>query len=336
MPTAPAAAEPGKACHFTMDATPEPLRAQRFQKEMQSTFAMHLAISSPPATPLTAEVRGYFGRKLRFAALRFSAHSTASTRTRHASESRLLVSCHRQGAAMVAQGGRESRIEAGDFFVIDPSRPFHIQTTDSEVHSVYLEPQALRQVLPHWDMLTARAIRPDVKTAALFTGLLDQLFAMAPDIGEDTADDIAEALPHLLAPALRTLQDETDASPSRLKALHRQRILAYVRDHLWDSQLSAQTIAQGVNLSPRHVYELFDERDGHPLMKSVWKQRLAMCRRDLSAPALRSRSIGEIAYAWGFSNVSHFSRAFKAESGIGPREFRRAQALAVAAPSARH
>ncbi|MDQ7743077.1 helix-turn-helix domain-containing protein [Hydrogenophaga pseudoflava] len=335
MPTA-TAAEPGKACHFTMDTTPEPLRALRFQKEMQSTFAMHLAISSPPATPLTADVRGYFGRRLRFAALRFSAHSTASTRTRHASESRLLVSCHRQGAAVVTQGGRESRIEAGDFFVIDPSRPFHIQTTDSEVHSVYLEPQALRQVLPHWDMLTARAIRPDVKTAALFTGLLDQLFAMAPDIGEDMADDISEALPHLLAPALRTLQDEADASPSRLKALHRQRIRAYVRDHLWDSQLSAQAIAQGVNLSPRHVYELFDERDGLPLMKSVWKQRLAMCRRDLAAPALRSRSIGEIAYAWGFSNVSHFSRAFKAEFGIGPREFRRARELAGTVPAARH
>ena len=336
MPTATATADPGKACHFTMDATPEPLRAQRFQQEMQSTFSMHLAISSPPTTPLTAEVRGYFGRKLRFAALRFSAHSTASTRTRHASESRLLVSCHRQGAAVVAQGGRESRIEAGDFFVIDPSRPFHIQTTDSEVHSVYLEPQALRTVLPHWDMLTARAIRPDVKSAALFTGLLDQLFAMSPDIGEETADNIAEALPHLLAPALRTLQDEAGASSSRLKALHRQRILAYVRDHLWDSQLSAQAIAQGVNLSPRHVYELFDERDGHPLMKSVWKQRLTMCHRDLSAPALRSRSIGEIAYAWGFSNVSHFSRAFKAEFGIGPREFRRAQELAVAVPAARH
>ena len=71
-------------------------------------------------------------------------------------------------------------------------------------------------------------------------------------------------------------------------------------------------------------------------MKSVWKQRLAMCRRDLSAPALRSRSIGEIAYAWGFSNVSHFSRAFKAEFGIGPREFRRSQELAGAVPAARH
>lgn len=331
-----ATAAPGKACHFTMDATPEPLRAALFQKEMQSAFAMHLAVSSPPNTPLTAEVRGYFGRKLRFAALSFSAHCTASTRTRHASESRLLVSRHQQGAAVVTQGGRESRIEAGDLFVIDPARPFHIQTTDSEVHSVYLEPQALRQVLPQWDTLTARAIRPDVKTATLFTGLLDQLFAMAPDLSEDTADDIAQALPHLLAAALRTLHNDTQVSPSRLKALHRQRILNYVRDNLWDSQLSAQAIAQGVNLSPRHVYELFDERDGLPLMKSVWKQRLAMCRRDLSTPAMGSRSIGEIAYAWGFSNVSHFSRAFKAEFGVGPREFRQSQDLTSAAPGAQH
>ncbi len=155
--------------------------------------------------------------------------------------------------------------------------------------------------------------------------MLDQLMALAPSMTEETADDISEALPHLLAPALRSLQSEPEDSPTRLRDLHRQRILRFVRENLWDSQLDANSIARGVQLSARHVYDLFSEKNGETLMKWVWKQRLALCRRDLGEPALSSRSISEIAYTWGFSNVSHFSRAFKAAYGMGPREFRNQQ-----------
>ena len=86
--------------------------------------------------------------------------------------------------------------------------------------------------------------------------------------------------------------------------------------------MDANAIARGVNLSPRHVYELFSE-DEQSLMKSVWTKRLELCKRDLAEPRLQSKTVGEIAFTWGFSNVSHFSRAFKAEFGLGPREFRK-------------
>ncbi len=312
----------GTTRHFSIDATPEPLRAQQFQQEMQSIFAIGLSVKSQNTKPLTAQVSGYFGRNLRCAALKFSPHTTASPRTSPTFESRLLVSCHKQGVATVSQGGRESRVEPGDFFVIDPARPFHIETSDIHVHSVYLKPGALRQILPQLDSLTARAIRPDGGAASMFTSVLDQLFAMAPTMSEDVADDLSDALPHLLAPALRALDSSPRESPSRLKALHRQHITRFVRDNLWDSNLDANAIAKAVNLSPRHVYELFAE-DEKTLMKSVWKQRLELCRRDMTEPALRCRTIGEIAYQWGFSNVSHFSRSFKAEFGSSPREFRK-------------
>lgn len=312
----------GTALHFTTDSTPESLRAQLFQREMQSLFCVGLAVRSPEEKPLIAQVSGYFGRNLRFAAIRFSPHSTASTRVADSPESRLLVSLHKQGVAVVSQGGRESRIEAGDIFVIDPTQPFHIEAGDIYVNSVYIKPCALRQLLPQFDTLTALAIRCDHGPGALFRTVLDGLFSMKETISEEVADDISDALPYLLASALRSLEKSSDKSTSRLKALHRQRISRYVRDNLWDSNMDANAIAHGVNLSPRHVYEIFSD-DESPLMKSVWKERLLLCRRDLAQPKLKAKTVGEIAYTWGFSNVSHFSRAFKAEFGIGPRDFRK-------------
>lgn len=312
----------GTTRHFSTDFAPESQRAQLFQQEMQSLFSIGLAVRSPEENPLTAQISGYFGRNLRFAAIKFSPHSTAYAHTSNSPESRLLVSLHKKGAAVVAQGGRESRIEAGDIFVIDPSRPFHIEASDIYVHSVYLKPCALRQLLPQFDTLTALAIRCDHGPGAIFRSVLDGLFSMTETMSEAIADDMSDALPYLLAPALRNLEKSSDKSASRLKALHRQRISRFVRDNLWDSNMDANAIARGVNLSPRHVYELFSE-DDQPLMKSVWKERLTLCKRDLTEPRLQAKTVGEVAYTWGFSNVSHFSRAFKAEFGIGPREFRK-------------
>lgn len=38
--------------------------------------------------------------------------------------------------------------------------------------------------------------------------------------------------------------------------------------------------------------------------------------------ACAHRSIMEIAYSWGFNNPNHFSRCFKRQFGVAPRELR--------------
>jgi AraC-like DNA-binding protein len=40
-------------------------------------------------------------------------------------------------------------------------------------------------------------------------------------------------------------------------------------------------------------------------------------------PAQASHHISGIAFAWGFSDLSHFNRRFKAAFGCAPRDYRR-------------
>ena len=54
----------------------------------------------------------------------------------------------------------------------------------------------------------------------------------------------------------------------------------------------------------------------------VQMQRLERCKRDLSDPALMARHVSDIAYAWGFNDLAHFSRIFKQKFGASPREWR--------------
>jgi AraC family transcriptional regulator, positive regulator of tynA and feaB len=315
--TAPPA--PALVRRFSTDAAPAGDRTGLFQHEMQRLFAVSLAVRTQPPRPLSAQMLAYRGRRLHLAALKFSPHSTVSVPTDVSAHSRLLVSLHKEGIAVVAQGGRENRIEPGDVFVIDPARPFSIETGEVASHSVYLPTSAVRSLVPQLDDLTAIPIRGD-GAAAVFRAAMAQVFASITTLQDDVADCIGEALPALLAAAL--LPHASARMPSRLRQLHKRRIAQFVHDHLGDPQLDANAIAHGVCLSARHLYELFADED-EPLMKWVWAERLERCARELQVPALQSRTIGEIAYRWGFSDVSHFSRAFKQRYAATPREWRR-------------
>jgi AraC-like DNA-binding protein len=149
--------------------------------------------------------------------------------------------------------------------------------------SVYLLRSTLVQLVPELAGLTATPIECHAGPAAILRCAVDAIFDSAECLDGESSERIAEALPHLVAAALRSAEGAT-ALPSRLRHMHKERIRRYVKEHLGDPELGPAAIAQAVRLSPRHVHDL--------------------------------------AYAWGFSDMSHFSRAFKAKFGVSPREFR--------------
>jgi AraC-like DNA-binding protein len=57
----------------------------------------------------------------------------------------------------------------------------------------------------------------------------------------------------------------------------------------------------------------------------VRERRLDNCRRDLEDPALAQRGVQAIARRWGFEDVAHFTRIFKASFGEPPGQYRRGE-----------
>jgi AraC family transcriptional regulator, positive regulator of tynA and feaB len=291
-------------------------------------FSVGLALKPAAEQPLRTEMTAYRGQHLQFAALRFSPHFTSSGRGLPRAAPRLLVTLQKEGVATVSQDGRENRIEAGEMFLLDPSRPFHVETGEILTHSIYLPMATVRELTPHLDRLTARPIKGYGGAGALFRALLDELFTMAPVLDDNLAAQVADTIPYVLAMALGSLDGASELSPSRLKLMHRERIRRFVRENLWDPALDVEKVAASVNLSSRYIYQLFAD-EPQTLMRWVWSERLERCRRELESPALQGQTIGEIAYAWGFNAVAHFSRAFRDRYGVSPREYRR-QAMATA------
>nr|WP_315213044.1 helix-turn-helix domain-containing protein [uncultured Duganella sp.] len=314
---------------FCTDGTPHDRRARLFQEKMDSLFSMDLAVHTSNKQPLHTSMLAYSSARLHFAAIRFSPHSTSFVRKPPQHTARLLVTLQKEGVATVAQDGRESRVNAGDIFVLDPTRPFHIETGEIRTHSVYLPRDRVRQLVPHIDDLTALTVSGQDGPGAMYRAVIDELFNMVPRLTDDTADRIADMIPSVLATALTALDRSDTMAQSRLKQFHRDRVGQYIQDHLSDPGLDVNMIATATNLSARYLYQLFDD-EAVTLMKSVWNKRLENCRRELAAATLRKRTIGEIAYSWGFSDVAHFSRAFRERYAVSPRDFRKQAQMAEA------
>jgi AraC family transcriptional regulator, positive regulator of tynA and feaB len=76
----------------------------------------------------------------------------------------------------------------------------------------------------------------------------------------------------------------------------------------------------------RYANDLLSQ-EGSSIERYVQRRRLERCRRALEDPKQAHRLIGEIAFAWGFSDLSHFSRRFRATYGMTPSDYRRRASL---------
>lgn len=114
-----------------------------------------------------------------------------------------------------------------------------------------------------------------------------------------------------------SVSDTNAASRGRRKILERAQ--EYIEEHIHEDGLNPADIARGVGISSRYLSEIFAAEGTSP-MRWVRRRRLELCRMELERPNCGHQLVCEIAYSMGFTNVSSFNRAFKAQFGYAPRE----------------
>lgn len=236
--------------------------------------------------------------------------------------SRFLFNCQVSGRLSVYQDGRATEIGPGDMYLLNPSRDFELDTDEIEVNVVAIDKQLLRQILPEAECCSAIRI-PKEGAGALLSATVDNLVKWAPTLDSGALAHVNKAIPYLMGAALSGGYAESEACPSSMHLLLKQRIKAFAREHLADPDLCCAMIANGLNLSQRYIYDILAD-EPITLMRWIRRERLARCRRELSSAVLMHRSISEIAYSWGFVELAHFSRAFSTEFGMSPRAYRQA------------
>jgi AraC-like DNA-binding protein len=223
----------------------------------------------------------------------------------------------------LGQDGREAIIHPGDFTLLDAQRPFTCRYPSQWKQIILKIPhRSLKVRLTSSSELTARAVRNNDGVGGLASGYLamipDRVNALQPGVRNQIAEHLLDLA--ALALAAGTGKDRPPLSSGRALVLLHLRMA--IENRLTDDTLDPSTAAAAAGISVRYANALLLQQ-GTSLERLIVSRRLEHCRRALEDPAQSQRTIGEIAYAWGFSALSHFGRRFKAEFGCSPGDYRR-------------
>lgn len=125
---------------------------------------------------------------------------------------------------------------------------------------------------------------------------------------------------NLAARAIRLAGDRApaeDASPSTIARV--TRVLRMI-ERQNDTGLALGDLARQAGLSPYHFLRIFEMLTGLTPHQYILRSRLRQAAVHLAAG---SEKVLDIALDCGFGDVSNFNRAFRAEFGASPREFRK-------------
>jgi AraC-like DNA-binding protein len=244
----------------------------------------------------------------------------------------LALAVQERGEGLHAQFSPLQRVPAGAMMAMDMTEPFEFSWPGQGSSRALMMPLdeldvpagALRQAIPR----LARSPLCGLMTAHI-VGLFDAADAvsshpMAAEIASSSAD-LARALIASVSPDSATRRE---VAAQTLFV----RVREYVRQHIRDPALTAESIAAAHNVSRRQLFSACAAA-GVSLEQLIIRRRLHGIRAELSRPGDQPRTIESVARAWGFRNVSHFSRRFSEEFKISPREWRKAAIAAARTPS---
>jgi AraC-like DNA-binding protein len=233
----------------------------------------------------------------------------------------LALAVQERGAALHRQFAPVSHVRPGALMGMDMTAAFDFSWSTHAGSRALMMPldelglsgQQLRDALPRL---------ADSPLYGLVTRHIVELFGAADAI--DTPS-VAENLSAVSLDLARALIESVSADgPARRDAAARTlmiRVRDHIRRNLRDPGLSAATIAAAHHVSLRHLYKVCSAA-GVSLEQLIIRRRLHGAHAELSLPAAQHHTIESVARAWGFRNVTHFTRRFGEEFGVSPREWR--------------
>ncbi len=232
-----------------------------------------------------------------------------------------------RGSFRISQGGRESVI-ARDLVLTDTSCPVENEGAgiDGQVEAVVL--QIPRSALPlrpeRVDSLLARRIPADSGTPAVLGDFLSTLIAQAPSCRRSELAGLGSIALDLATACLAQQLGSPHQAPAEARAQEMtRRVMRFIDNNLGDPDLTPQTVADRHNISLRCLYGLFRDQPVSVAAR-IRQGRLERARADLARPESSRQPVQTIAFRWGFSSATAFSRAFRDAYGITPTEHRAA------------
>lgn len=241
----------------------------------------------------------------------------------------IFVQVTLDGSDVRTANGETVLVEAGDVSIFDLSRPMHSQTEHCRNLTLVLPRHLLFSKEVQNDALHGLVLKRSTSIGRLIGNHLRTLLEDLPDITQAEAPAIVNATANLVANLVAPrIAERSQPSPTVRGAVIME-IRRYIEQHIALTELGPDHLCKMFALSRASLYRLFEPIGG---VTDYIRTRRLRAAFDMLANDT-NRSVGEIAYACGFSDISAFSRAFRHQFGMSPSEVRE---IGDRGPLARH
>jgi len=235
----------------------------------------------------------------------------------HSGADHWILSFVRQGQILGAQKDDVVQETAGDLTVKTLAAPFSGRLMTNDFISVYLHRDDFADIAPALDALANQPIRGSL--SSLLKDCIAAIAGNANGWSEQQANGVVKAFSLLLRATVDPTTDRLAEAQAPIHAGKFNKIRAFIEQNLNFPNLTADYICGVLGVSRRYLYYLFETHGG--VAKYIKSRRLDACYRAL-ANGTDQRLVSSVAYAYGFTNTALFSRQFKAQFGISPRDAR--------------
>ena len=244
--------------------------------------------------------------------------------SRNAQDDMIAIGLQSGGIGRMDSCGVQRLVRPGDIVVTDVTRPYDWSWEGDGACGSLQVPRALTGLSVDAARSAALNMRPTPLAKLLgrhLVSVLGDVDAISRSAGAQVVADMTLQLASaVLIEAAAGACGERAMAEAAETTLPAQ-VRAYVGQNLRDPGLTADRIAAALAISRRHLYRVCGEA-GMSIEQQIISRRLALAHTELTAPALRGRSVADIAHSVGFRDVDHFRRRFKQAYGLTPHECR--------------
>ena len=234
-----------------------------------------------------------------------------------------LVSLQLANKSMIQQRGNSEILHPGDFALYSSTEQYKLDLKKGFKQLVIQIPKAeLLSRLPSAEMLTGKKIQYSSKEAKLISDSLMNFSMVAIDSNENLQNYLQDTLLDLISTGLASISNQkyTLSQPEQALII---RIKDYINNNLTNPKLSRTMVASEMGgISIRRLSEIFSH-DNNSVAANIRKKRLNNIAREMLDHRFKQQRISQIAFRWGFENSQHFSKTFRNQYGMSPREYRK-------------